>query len=176
VAAQQNAEPDSVDVHACVGPDGKLTEDPTVARSSGNPHLDDGALRLAKAGSGRYTPEMEAGKPVGSCFVFRVSFKLPKHLGKGFPIASDFYPDASRRSGESGRPTVRVCIWPDGKLSGDPSIVTASASRRLDTAVLALARAGSGHYIPETEHGRPVASCFAFSVLFTPDSQTLSEP
>jgi TonB family protein len=176
VVAAQHAIPDSADIRACVGVDGKLTEDPTVARSSGNPRLDDGALRLAKAGSGRYTPLTANGKPVAGCFVFRVVFELQKHLGDGFPAARDFYPQASRLAGESGSPTVHVCVWPSGNVSGVPTVKLTSGNPRLDEAALALARAGSGHYKPDTEDGKPVSSCFVFSVSFTPNSQEVSEP
>ena len=65
-------------MRACVGANGKLTEDPTVAQSSGTARLDEGALKLAKAGSGKYVPATEDGKPVNSCFVFRIKFQLQK--------------------------------------------------------------------------------------------------
>jgi protein TonB len=63
-------------VRVCVGADGRLTSDPTIAQSSGSPRLDDGALRLAKAGSGHYRAGTEDGKSVNSCYSFRVRFAL----------------------------------------------------------------------------------------------------
>ncbi|MGH8305863.1 MAG: energy transducer TonB, partial [Steroidobacteraceae bacterium] len=63
-------------VHSCVGPDGKLTAEPTIARSSGSNRLDGGAIRLAKAASGRYTPATEDGRPVAGCVSFNVKFQL----------------------------------------------------------------------------------------------------
>jgi TonB family protein len=66
----------AVVIHACVGIDGRLTEAPTIARTSGVPRLDEAALRLAKAGDGRYRPQTEDGVPVPACFVFRVNFVL----------------------------------------------------------------------------------------------------
>ena len=51
-------------MHVCVGPNGKLTEAPTIAQSSGSPRLDEGALKLATAGSGHYQPATEDGKPI----------------------------------------------------------------------------------------------------------------
>lgn len=75
-ASQRLGESGGVNVRACVGTNGRLTSDPTVEKSSGSSRLDEGALRLAKAGSGRYKPATEDGRPVNSCFVFRVTFVL----------------------------------------------------------------------------------------------------
>jgi protein TonB len=63
-------------VHVCVGADGRLTSAPTIAQTSGNPRLDEGALLLAKAGSGHYRAGTEDGRPVSSCYSFRVRFAL----------------------------------------------------------------------------------------------------
>jgi TonB family protein len=67
------------EVHACVGPDGRLTEAPTIARSSGFPRLDEAALRLATAGSGHYLPATENKQPITQCFVFRVNWPPYPH-------------------------------------------------------------------------------------------------
>jgi periplasmic protein TonB len=77
-ASRRSNEEGLVTVHVCVGPNGKLTEDPTVAQTSGTPRLDEGALKLAKAGSGHYRPTTEDGQPVNSCFPFRIKFALSK--------------------------------------------------------------------------------------------------
>jgi len=45
-------------------------------KSSGSAGLDQGALRLAKAGSGRYRASLEDGRPVSSCYSFQVTFNL----------------------------------------------------------------------------------------------------
>jgi len=60
----------------CVDAEGRLTTQPTIARSSGSVRLDDGALKLAHAGSGHYRPTTEDGRPVDSCYVFRIRFEL----------------------------------------------------------------------------------------------------
>ncbi len=73
-ASKRLGEEGSVNVRACVGPNGRLTEEPTVVQSSGSPRLDEGAIRLAKAG--RYIPGTEDGKPTTQCFVFRIKFEL----------------------------------------------------------------------------------------------------
>jgi TonB family protein len=63
-------------VSVCVDPSGKLSGEPSVATSSGSPRLDEGALKLAKAGSGRYKPATEDGKPVAGCNKFGIRFQL----------------------------------------------------------------------------------------------------
>jgi periplasmic protein TonB len=63
-------------VRVCVGANGRLTSDPTIAQTSGSPRLDDGALLLAKAGSGHYRASTEDGRAVNSCYSYRVRFAL----------------------------------------------------------------------------------------------------
>ena len=65
-------------VRVCVDEKGRLTEAPTLAQSSGSARIDEGALRLARAGSGRYRPSTEDGQPVSSCFPFRIRYELRK--------------------------------------------------------------------------------------------------
>jgi len=75
-ASKRLGEEGSANVHVCVGPNGKLTEDPTLAQTSGSARLDDGALKLAKAASGHYQPGTEDGTPTTSCTVFKIKFEL----------------------------------------------------------------------------------------------------
>ena len=75
-AAKWLGEQGSATVRVCVDASGKLIELPTVAQSTGGPRLDAGAIRLAQAGSGHYRPARKDGRPVASCFAFRVTFKL----------------------------------------------------------------------------------------------------
>lgn len=63
-------------VQVCVDPRGRLTADPTTLQSTGSSRLDEGALKLARAGSGHYRPSTENGQPVNSCYAFRVRFQL----------------------------------------------------------------------------------------------------
>jgi protein TonB len=63
-------------VHVCVDSAGRLTSAPTLAGASGVASLDAAALRLARAGSGHYSPPTENGQPVGGCYAFRVRFDL----------------------------------------------------------------------------------------------------
>jgi protein TonB len=75
-ASKRLGEEGSANVHVCVGPNGKITEDPTLAQTSGSSRLDDGALKLAKAASGHYLPGTEDGQPTTSCMVFKIKFEL----------------------------------------------------------------------------------------------------
>jgi protein TonB len=75
-ASARLGESGTATVHVCTDPKGKLTEDPKIAETSGTPRLDEGALKLAKAASGRYKAATEDGNPVASCFGFRIKFQL----------------------------------------------------------------------------------------------------
>ena len=63
-------------VSVCVDPRGRLTAAPAVVGSSGFKLIDQGALRLASAGSGHYRPTTENGQPISSCYAFRITFRL----------------------------------------------------------------------------------------------------
>jgi TonB family protein len=63
-------------VQVCVDVQGRLTTDPTLTVSSGSRRIDDGALNLARAGSGHYRPSTEDGQPVSSCYPYRIRFVL----------------------------------------------------------------------------------------------------
>jgi TonB family protein len=75
-AARRLGEKGSTLVQVCVDGSGRLMTNPTLAQSSGSARLDEGALRLARAGSGHYRATTEDGKPVSSCYAFRVRFEL----------------------------------------------------------------------------------------------------
>jgi protein TonB len=85
-------------------------------------------------------------------------------LGKNFPASEDYYPAASKRLGEEGSPTVKVCVGPNGKLTEEPSIAGSSGSARLDEGAVKLAKAG--RYTPGTVDGQPTTDCFSFRVKF----------
>jgi TonB family protein len=65
-------------VQVCTDEKGRLTAAPTLAQTSGSAGLDQGALKLAKAGSGHYRATMEDGRPVSSCYPFRIKFAMPR--------------------------------------------------------------------------------------------------
>jgi TonB family protein len=73
-AAIRMGEKGIASVRVCVDGNGRLSADPTIARSSGSARLDEGAVRLAKAGSGHYRATTEDGRPVSSCFPFLIRF------------------------------------------------------------------------------------------------------
>ena len=66
----------SVVVKTCVGPNGKLSEQPTVGTSSGSARLDEAAVKLARAG--RFKAGSIDGVPTTDCFSTRVRFELKK--------------------------------------------------------------------------------------------------
>jgi TonB family protein len=63
-------------VTVCVDGAGRLIGRPAIEESSGSARLDEGALKLAKAGSGHYRATTEDGRPVSACYPLRVRFKL----------------------------------------------------------------------------------------------------
>jgi TonB family protein len=63
-------------VRVCVDSKGKLTSNPTTLKSSGSARLDEGALKLARAGSGHYRATTEDGQPVDSCYPLGIRFQL----------------------------------------------------------------------------------------------------
>jgi TonB family protein len=75
-ASIRNGESGVATVRACVDGKGRLTSDPTIVQSTGSKRLDEGALKLAKAASGHYRATTEDGRPVDSCYPFRIRFDL----------------------------------------------------------------------------------------------------
>jgi len=63
-------------LRVCVDEVGRLTADPVKEESSGSGRLDAAAIRLAKAGSGRYRPTTEDGRPVSECYPIKIRFQL----------------------------------------------------------------------------------------------------
>ena len=86
--------------------------------------------------------------------------------GAGFPVTDDFYPEASRRNGERGVATVRVCVDSTGRLTGMPTIAQSSGSTLLDEGALKLAKAASGHYRPTTEDRLAISDCYSYRIRF----------
>ena len=63
-------------VDICVGPDGKLTEQPKLGKSSGHERLDQAALKVASLAGGHFKPATEDGKPITKCTQLPIRFKL----------------------------------------------------------------------------------------------------
>jgi len=78
---------------------------------------------------------------------------------------NEYYPATSLRLQEEGVAIVRVCVGPDGQLSGAPVVESGSGSRRLDAAAVAWTREAL-RFTPATREGRPVAACKGFRVRF----------
>lgn len=86
--------------------------------------------------------------------------------GRGFPNTDDYYPADAIRKGQEGAAIIQTCVDERGKLVANPTVVQSSGTPSLDEGALKLAKAGSGHYRPATEDGRPVSSCFDFRITF----------
>jgi protein TonB len=81
------------------------------------------------------------------------------------PSSEDYYPPSSKRNEEQGSTTVRVCVDPKGKLTGEPSVAASSGFPRLDEGAVKLAKAT--RYAGGTLDGQPdPESCFSFKVKF----------
>jgi len=74
-ASKRAEEQGTVTVKVCVDAKGKLIGNPSVVTSSGFDRLDEGAVKLARAG--RYQPGTSGGQPQDeSCVSFRVKFEI----------------------------------------------------------------------------------------------------
>jgi protein TonB len=104
--------------------------------------------------------------PMSRPFVPKAVTRVLGGPGAGFPDTGDYYPSSSRRIGEMGVATVRVCVDSKGHLTSNPALVQSSGSVRLDQGALELAKAGSGHYRSTTEDGNPVTDCYPFRIRF----------
>lgn len=84
--------------------------------------------------------------------------------GKRFPSSEEYYPASAKRLGQEGSPAVRVCVGPNGKLVGEPTIAASSGVDALDQGAIKLAKAG--RYIAAQMDGQPVEDCISFRVKF----------
>ncbi|MBM4213682.1 MAG: energy transducer TonB [Gammaproteobacteria bacterium] len=74
-ASKRAEEQGTVTIKVCVDAKGKIIGNPTVVTSSGFERLDEGGVKLARAG--RYQPGTVGGKPQDdSCVSFRVKFEI----------------------------------------------------------------------------------------------------
>jgi protein TonB len=79
------------------------------------------------------------------------------------PDVADYYPDSSRRAGESGRAMVKVCVNVAGKLDS-AEVSTTSGVPALDQAAIKYAKAM--RFKAATSEGKPVLSCSNLPVKF----------
>lgn len=88
----------------------------------------------------------------------------PKLDVRRSPPTDDFYPPSARRAEIEGVSTVRACVSPDGKTSGEPSVTNSSGNGSLDEAAVRWAK--RARWSPGTEDGKPVEMCAQFNVRF----------
>ncbi len=55
------------EVNVCVDEAGRVTQEPTITRSSGDPRFDAAAVNVARAASGQYRPPTADARPVAGC-------------------------------------------------------------------------------------------------------------
>lgn len=101
---------------------------------------------------------------VGGCATAPVS-KAPRP-GPDFPSSEAFYPYPAKVWAQEGVAEVHFCVDASGRLSADPTLQNGSGDQDLDTAALALSKAGDGHYLPGYQEGKAVAGCADFKVKF----------
>jgi len=111
-------------------------------------------------------PQVGPTLPVSPELPPRVAHREGGGPGKGFPHTDDFYPANALRLGQEGVATVQVCVDEKGRLTAMPTITQSSGTASLDDGAMKLAKAGSGHYRPTTEDGRPVSSCYEYRIGF----------
>jgi len=64
------------EVQACVDEAGKLAQDPSIIHSSGDPSLDEAAVKIARSGAGYYRPATTAeGKSLSGCVQLTIKFQ-----------------------------------------------------------------------------------------------------
>jgi TonB family protein len=66
----------SVRVQLCADETGRLTQEPAIIGSSGDPQIDAAALKVARAGSGSYRPATQLqGRPLSGCAELDLRFQ-----------------------------------------------------------------------------------------------------
>ncbi|MCC6919350.1 MAG: energy transducer TonB [Alphaproteobacteria bacterium] len=88
----------------------------------------------------------------------------PKLDVKRSPPTDDFYPPSARRAEIEGVTTVRACVSPDGRTSGEATVSKSSGNTSLDEAATKWAK--RARWSAGTEDGKPVEMCSQFNVRF----------
>src|SRR5688500_2894720 len=78
----------------------------------------------------------------------------------------DYYPAVSLQLQEEGVSVVRICVGPEGRLEGRPTVVQGSGSRRLDSAAVKWASEALT-FTAATRNGAGISACRDFRVRFT---------
>jgi protein TonB len=79
------------------------------------------------------------------------------------PDWEEYYPPSSKRLGEAGTSIIKVCLDEKAKVT-DATVQETSGFPRLDEAAVKIAKVY--RYLPGTEDGKPVASCFAYRLTW----------
>ena len=66
----------ATNMRVCVDAQGVRQGEATIEQTSGNALLDRAALEMAR--HGRYARAMQGDTPVGNCYRFRITFRIPE--------------------------------------------------------------------------------------------------
>jgi len=88
----------------------------------------------------------------------------PPGWSDNVPSTEDYYPPASTRANEEGRPVVHLCVQANGRLQS-VALLTGSGYDRLDQAALALIKA-TPRFKPPTQGGKPLEGCRDLAIKF----------
>jgi hypothetical protein len=80
------------------------------------------------------------------------------------PDMEEYLPKGVLKKRESASTDVKVCVSPEGQLSGAPVVVASSGMDKIDRASIDFAKVLK--YLPGSEDGVPAASCFSFRTTF----------
>jgi protein TonB len=79
------------------------------------------------------------------------------------PSTEERYPPASIRASEEGRPEIKLCIGPNGRVD-DVTLVKSSGFPRLDEAAVGMGK--EARFKPAMQGGKPVAMCVGYAIKF----------
>ncbi len=88
----------------------------------------------------------------------------PKLDVRRSPPTDDFYPPSARRAEIQGVTTIRACVAPDGRTSGEPTATKSSGNSSLDEAAIKWAK--RARWSAGTEDGKAIEMCSQFNVRF----------
>ena len=158
-----------------VGPSG-VPSQASLRTSSGSSDLDAAALRCVM--KVRYLPAVRAGEGTAAASWQEIAWKWsrahltqtasaagsPAAVAAAVPAIASMAP-AAAAAPSPGSTEVRVCADATGKLRDDPHVTRSSGDARLDTAAVAVARAGAPYYPPA---GGGLSGCAQLIIRFEP--------
>jgi protein TonB len=105
------------------------------------------------------TQRVEAAPPAPRAIVPGTPVKITNQVD-----VNQYYPETSRRNGEEGRATVKICVNAAGKTDST-ELATSSGFPLLDEAALKVAKLY--RFKAATSEGKPVESCPTLPIKFT---------